>query len=111
MRFTVQGPTALIIRPRLDAEATARGVIPYGIEILRNSESHRIVHLKTRKEEGATYRECPGVVPSESGRIDLKVPAGSWTYELRPADARTSGFAVRIMIPKDDVGPTGGISP
>ena len=54
------------------------------------------------KEEGR-YAACAEIIPGQSRRFDLDVPAGMWSYELRPAGAGPVGLTGRIMIPKEDI--------
>lgn len=110
LRFTVNGPTRLVMRTRLDFAPGEKTEATYGLEILRQREpdgdwepvaspSHTTTPLA-----GSTYKECPRVVPGESRRDDIDVPEGTWTYELRAVDAGERGLTARILIPKADLG-------
>ena len=105
--FTVRGPTELVIRTRVDYDPTLvhPGEVPYGVEILRNNEHHEVFYYTTDKATEGEYQETPGVIPGESKRIDLKIPEGTWTIELRPPQADGPTFTTRILIPEDDIGP------
>jgi hypothetical protein len=106
IRLRVTGPVELIVRTRCDmtaAETEAR----YRVEVRREGQPAGIFPFKTRKLAQGTYKECPLIAPSEDRRLYLSVPKGTWTYELRPADANTPGFMARVLIPRSAVGTSG----
>lgn len=107
VRLTVQGPTELQIRTRVDFELGAPGTLQYNLEVLRNGERESIHGYKAKPDAKARYRDCPGVTPGESKLLRLRVPAGSWTYTLRPAGSGAAAFTTRILIPKNSVGMNG----
>jgi hypothetical protein len=104
IRFGVQGPTELEIRTRLDLGPAVTGTVRYGIEILRNGKSDSVRSYSVTRDAKASYKDCPGVTPGESKLIRLSVPAGNWTYEIRPAGTGAQSFATRILIPRSSVG-------
>ncbi len=106
--LSVFGPTELIIRTRLDLTMDTDGKVSYGIEVLRNGEPHVTRAYTTEPLTGESYREHPHILPGKSRRLELEVPAGQWTYVIRPADPHTTSLASRILIPKEALGSPGG---
>ncbi len=103
----VNGPTELIIRTRLNLSPNAEGTQSYGVEMLRNGELLNTYTYETERFEDAEYEDCPEFAPGSSKRIDVKVPAGSWTFMLRPVEDGP-GIMTRTLISKDALGPNGG---
>jgi hypothetical protein len=107
IRFRITGPAQLLVRSRLDLTATGPAEERYRIEVRRDGQPAGIFSYKTRRLAAGTYKDCPQIAPSEDRRLYLSVPKGTWTYELRPADATAPGFMVRILIPRSAVGVAG----
>jgi hypothetical protein len=107
LRFRVTGPTQLLVRSRLDLAVGGPAEERYRIEVRRDNLPAGIYSYKTRQLAKGAYQDCPQIVPSEDRRLYLSVPKGTWTYELRPADATTPGFMARILIPRTAVGMSG----
>ncbi len=106
LRFTIIGPTNLEVWTRADFDKTMMASTAFGIEVLRNGESHRTFHFDdVRKLSTVAYKEeeCREIVPSERKKLTLSVPKGQWTYELRPAEHGHHALASRILIPKKDI--------
>ena len=106
MRFQIYGPTTLTIWTRVDLVKTMMTSTSYGLEVLRNGESRKIVHYDNiRKLTTATYKEeeCREIVPGERKKITIEVPKGTWSYEIRPTQPGPEEVAARILIPKKDV--------
>jgi hypothetical protein len=106
IRLRVTGPVELLVHTRCDLTATETEA-RYRVEVRREGQPAGIFPFKTRKLAQGTYKECPQIAPSEDRRLYLSVPKGTWTYELRPADATTPGFMARILIPRSAVGTSG----
>jgi hypothetical protein len=104
IRLRVTGPTEILVRTRLDLPPTGAAEDRYRIEVRRDGQPAGVFSYKTRRLAQAAYRDCPQIAPSEDRRLYLSVPPGTWTYELRPADATTPGFMARILIPRSAVG-------
>jgi len=107
IRFRVTGPTQLLVRTRLDLAVGDPAEPRYRIEVRRDNEPAGTYSYKTRQLTQGAYQDCSQIVPSEDRRLYLSVPKGTWTYELRPADATTPGFMARILIPRTAVGVSG----
>lgn len=106
LRFQVHGPTTLEIWTRADFDHTMMGSTSYGLEVLRNGISYTTAHYDdVRKLGTAAYREeeCREILPGERKKLTLKVPQGTWTYEIRPAEVGPEAIAARILIPKKDI--------
>ena len=106
LRFQVHGPTSLEVWTRADFDHTMMGGASYGLEVLRNGISHTTAHYdNVRKLGTASYREeeCREILPGERKNLTLKVPRGTWTYEIRPAEVGPEAIAARILIPKKDI--------
>jgi hypothetical protein len=111
IRFRVTGPTQLLVRSRRDFTAADSAEARYRIEVRRDGQPAGIFSYKTRRLTRGAYRDCAQIAPSEDRRLYLSVPKGTWTYELRPADATTPGFMARILIPRSAVGTVGRAAP
>ncbi len=106
IRFQIHGPTTLTVYTRADFDQTMLASISYGVEVLRNGESHRIFHYdNVKKQSTAAYKEheCREILPGERRALTLKVPAGTWNYELRPAETGHQSIAARILMPSKDI--------
>jgi len=106
VRFQIHGPTTLSIYTRADFDQTMLGSASYGLEVLRNGESHRVFHYdNVKKQSTASYKEpeCREILPGERRLLTLKVPAGTWDYELQPTENGHQYIAVRILMPTKDV--------
>ncbi|MCK4414115.1 MAG: hypothetical protein KAY32_11270 [Candidatus Eisenbacteria sp.] len=111
LRLTVNGPTELIVRTRLDFAPDASGEAAYELEVFRCQGSDGDWELvetlsytsEPLSEEEGRYAACPEIIPGKSRRYDLEVPAGNWCYELRPGGPATVGVTGRILIPKEDI--------
>jgi len=105
VKYTVRGPTELELRTRCDFDsAAAVDEMRYGVELLRNGVSHRVFYYTTQPYDEAAYKEPVGLAPGSSKLIEVQVPDGMWTYEIRPAQPDLPTFTVRTLIPKEDLG-------
>lgn len=106
LRFRINGPTTLQIWTRVDFDQTMMTRTSYGLELFQNGESHLVLHYDdVRKLSTASYKEkeCQRVLPGERKKIELKVPKGTWTYELRPTSPGPEAITARILIPTKDI--------
>lgn len=110
LRFTVNGPTSLLLRTRLDFVAGESAATTYSLEVARRSEpggaweiADTLSHTTT-PVTGSAYKECPQIIPGESRRADIEVPEGLWIFEVRAVATDGRGLTARILIPKDDIG-------
>jgi hypothetical protein len=109
--FSVNGPTELLVRTRLDFAAADAPETPYELAIYRregNEGAFEFVEARSftatpLPEEEGRYTGCPEIIPGQSRRFDLVVPEGSWSYELRPAGPTPAGLTGRILIPREDI--------
>jgi hypothetical protein len=111
VRFQIHGPTTLIIYTRPDFDQTMLASASYGIEVLRNGESHRVFHYdNVKKLSTAAYKEpeCREILPGERRKLTLRVPAGTWDYELRPTENGHQSIAARILMPSKDIANSSG---
>ncbi|MBP6874555.1 MAG: hypothetical protein KBD56_00640 [Candidatus Eisenbacteria bacterium] len=111
LRFTVNGPTSLLLRTRLDfSSRDAAGTpVDYSLEVRKRSaaggawEPAVSIPLTSGPVLGSAYKECAQIVPGESRKSEIEIPEGVWTFEIR-AVTGGRGIAARILIPKDDIG-------
>jgi hypothetical protein len=111
LRFQIHGPTTLTIYTRADFDQTMLASASYGVEVLRNGESHRVFHYdNVKKQSTATYKEpnCREILPGERRKLTLRVAAGTWNYELRPTENGHQAIAARILMPSKDVANSSG---
>jgi len=110
LRFTVNGPISLLLRTRLDFREGEDAEAAYGLALARRPEAGGpwepagTVNFSAKPEAQARYQDCHGVVPGESRRADLEIPAGSWTYELRPLETGGRNVTARVLIPRSAIG-------
>jgi hypothetical protein len=108
LEFGIRGPVTLSIRTRLDFTPGGRDVAPYGVQLAGRKivdgqvhhEFSEISHFWARRLEKARYKDCPEIVPGESMVVELDVPAGQWTIEIRPIHTDVPGLTARILVPK-----------
>lgn len=103
LNMSVNGPTTLRVRTRLDFEHTMNGSQTYALEVMIDGEVYRTFHFDSDKLSTAIYLESPDILPGNRRELRISVPRGMHGIEIRCVRPEACGVAAMIHIPKSDL--------
>jgi len=103
LRMTVQGPTTLRVRSRLDFDHLMSGSQTYTLEVRHDGEVWRTFHFDTSKLETAVYVDRPDILPGSRREFTIAVPRGRHDVSIHCVRPEACGVAVSVDIPRRDL--------
>jgi hypothetical protein len=103
LRLSLEGPTTLRVRPRLDFDHTMNGSQTFALDVLIDDQPWRTFHFDTTRLTSAIYLERPDILPGDRKEFQIPVPRGNHRIEIRCVRPEACGVAAMLHIPKRDL--------
>jgi hypothetical protein len=101
--LSVNGPTTLRVATRLDFDHLMTGVQTYALQVAIDGAVWQTYHFDSDRLDSAVYVERPDILPGDRKEINIAVPRGRHTVEIRCVRPETCGVAAMIHLPLSDL--------
>ncbi len=101
---TVRGPLRMKVTSRLDFGASNGYTQSYVIRVALDGRPWKSYSLKSRSSHTCSYPELPELTPGGARDIMIEIPAGLHKVEMILDGTTSTGAALQIRVPKQEVG-------